>query len=398
MSLCAALFNEFSQFLQIMLWIIVPIVVISVATTIIVHYRKKKRIKSLTEEEIQLDVKNSAESFCYKTLDGKLIYLDHTGLLKELRKKLSCSNAKFAALQHDFKKLKLMLTENGTSLNTELNINKKNSMENLENSNNHLLYDSIEKETLADQLTELKRSYTSLEAENISLLEQIGMRATNGIGSDTIANRLKDENKILRAQLADQEYHKDILEEKKSQIEFLQSQIDLRIKKYHESEQERIANKAELELIKSSLLAVTADAESSKNEIKQKQADVDTLLLNMNEKENELNETLQSVKDKQTQIIYIENVLQELRQQNEMLNAAAADTEERNKLLLEQFQTEEAKSKMLEQKLIINRQLIQRLHNEFSNCIKEENDESPVISLRPGYARATNEWEETAVH
>lgn len=393
--LCAALYNEFSQFLQIMLWIIVPVVSLVAGGTIIMHYRKKKKAEEFSEEEIQSEVENAAESFCYKTADGTLVFLDHSRLLKELRKKLFYSNAKLTALQHDFRKLKSGLYEDGPE--HKFITNKKNGMENLNYAADNSLNAITEKEGLADQLIELKRSYTSLEAENISLLEQIGMQATNGIGSDTIANRLKDENQILKTQLAEQEYHKDLLEEKKTQIEFLQTQIDLRVKKYHESEQERIANKTELQLLSNNLAAVLEETESLKNEIKQKQDDIEVLLLTISEKEIELNETKQSLHDKQTQIVYIENVLQELRHQNEMLNAAAADSEERNKFLQEQFQTEEAKSKMLEQKLMINRKLLERLHNEFSVCLKEDNEASPVIPLRPDYARVNNEWEETAV-
>ena len=324
-----------------------------------------------------------------------MVFLDHSRLLKELRKKLFYSNAKLTALQHDFRKLKSGLYEDGPE--HKFITNKKNSMENLNYAADNSLNAITEKEGLVDQLIELKRSYTSLEAENISLLEQIGMQATNGIGSDTIANRLKDENQILKTQLAEQEYHKDLLEEKKTQIEFLQTQIDLRVKKYHESEQERVANKTELQLLSNNLAAVLEETESLKNEIKQKQDDIEVLLLTISEKEIELNETKQSLHDKQTQIVYIENVLQELRHQNEMLNAAAADSEERNIFLQEQFQTEEAKSKMLEQKLMINRKLLERLHNEFSVCLKEDNEASPVIPLRPDYARVNNEWEETAV-
>ena len=347
----------------------------------------------MEEEDIQMEVENAAAEFCYKTNDGKFVYLDHTGLLKDLRKKLSHSNAKFAALQQDYKKLKYSLVASELLQDNNVITNKKNSMENFHD--NTTVSDNIDLQT---QLEQLKRSYNSLEAENISLLEQIGMQASNGVGSDSIVVHLRDENKILKGQLTEQEYYKDLLEEKKMQIGFLQSQIDTRIKKYHDSEQDWLMSKNEIEKLNSNLTAAKEETTSLQNELSQKQGDIENLLLGMSEKEIELNETKQALHDKQSQIVYIENVLLELRQQNELFNAAAADSEERSKILQAQLQTEEAKTKILEQKLKQNRQLIQRLYNEFSVCLSEENDESPVIALRTDYVRVTDGWEETAVH
>ena len=78
-----------------------------------------------------------------------------------------------------------------------------------------------------------------------------------------------------------------------------------------------------------------------------------------------------------------------------MLNAAAADAEDKYKALEQQLQAKESKFIAMEQKLLANKRMLQRLYNEFAATMQEEAEMSPVIKLRPDHMNS--EWEETAM-
>src|SRR6186713_2585131 len=235
----------FFNFLQVFLWISIPALLIGMLLTTVMHYRdKRKKQKSLGEPFI-------FESEGSRAADVSLIPLDlflH-GDKEESRKimnYLSQSNARYIAIQKDFK----ILTEKYQQLrkNNSQNFATKNkTMETIhrdlqqishEQANSiHQEYELEKKEMLAE-LHQLTISFENLEKDNISLREQLSAYCENEAGVTSMIQKWDEEKAELKGRINDQEYLKDVLEEKKQQIIFLQQQLEQRIKNHHLEEQQ----------------------------------------------------------------------------------------------------------------------------------------------------------------
>lgn len=332
MLLTIAPLGEFTKLFQVLLLIILPVLAFSMLTTVLLHYgRRRKKENVQDDESLHTHVAGSSpENFCYKTSQGDFVYLDHTGLLREYRKKLSYSQAKYVALQQDFKKLESGLAGSGYGRIIDPDHLKKTTMEH----------------------TAIQQQHPSKENVNDVPVHPNGFQ--------------------------EQDYLNDLLTEKKKQIEFLQNQIDLRIKSYHYAEKEKEELRLKWEL-----------SEQTRTKT---QEELGNLQASFEEKSIRVTEVEQILQGKQSQLIYLENLVQEIKTQNNVLSAAAADAEDKNRFLQEKLHTEEARTLAMEQKLLSNKRVLQRLYNEFASCLQEETEEPPVIILRPDYLN--NEWSE----
>ena len=102
MLLATGAWIEFGQFLRIVLWLFLPIFVVSFFLTSWYHYRRRKK-KETVDEPSSLPPD--------KLHTGDYILFDHTDLLRQYRNKLSFSEAKYAALKRDFERMEKQLSE-----------------------------------------------------------------------------------------------------------------------------------------------------------------------------------------------------------------------------------------------------------------------------------------------
>ena len=143
----------------------------------------------------------------------------------------------------------------------------------------------------------------------------------------------------MRTTVADQEYLKEIVDEKRREIAFLQEQLETRIKSHH-------------------TLSREAQAKSDG-------------------------------------MLYLENVVKELKQQNDLLQAAVADkTDELTRMETELVDTREESVKD-KKKLQHYKKSLQEIHRNIGNFMNEEQVESPVITLQPVYE--TDDWTNAAL-
>jgi chromosome segregation ATPase len=342
MLLIAGMPGEFAKIMEVITWIVLPLLVFSFLTTILLHYGRKWR-NNREEENIPNDIGNAIpESFCYKTGDGTLVYLDHTGLLRDLRNKVSYHHARFAALKQDYKKLE---------------------------SGNPGIFQNNDK------------TY-SMEQEE----KQTGI---NGIHLDQHPAAYKEEYRVLKDKIAEQEYLKEVLVEKKAQIDFLQNQLEQRIKMTHQSEQQKEELCNENKNLGHEISRLENELASSKEEITNVKKEITS-------KEIQLQEIREASSSSASQVIWLENSLQELKQQNELLNAAAGDNNDTITSLRELLEKEQQRAVMAEQKLLSNKELLARLYKDFTAFIsEEETSASPVIPLNAGYTKAG--WVESVV-
>jgi chromosome segregation ATPase len=400
MWLLTGIFIEIVQFLQIISWIVLPVLLLVVLLTVFAHYRrkKKKNIATSSDTDDLLPVTNGE---AVTTKNGLHLLFDHSGLIRQYRNKLSYHHARYAALRYDFEKLQ---SKYDAALNTSP---AQSKITNMENTTGQLEHDirkiteeyATEKEQLLSRLEQLDQSCRNLESENESLLEQISLQTATGEEKAIVVNRWKEENIALKKQITEQEYLKDVLLEKKSHIEFLQNQVEQRIKSYHISEQQRNEMSNELQQLKQSQSSVSGELETLRAETKRQYQSISELRKELEEKEALLDDKHQLLISRLDHITYLENLVRELKEQNELLNASVADHQDKAHNLQELLGDEHSKSSIMEQKLLVNKQLLQRLYKEFTACMEEDSKASPVVALRPSYISKVNseEWDETAV-
>jgi hypothetical protein len=394
MLLVAGPHPDFLKFIQVLCWIIVPVLVSVVLITIYLHYRKKKKEKAGGEEEPEDKLMMTFPGQVgYTNGNGEYVLFDHSDLMRQFKRQLSYSNARYTALQHEFTVIDSKYTELTRWAQIHFITHKKRPMENTnEQLPKHLQADidqlakddAVEKKALQSRLDQLERSYERLGQENRSLKEQMSLQTATDEEKAAIINKWKEENIALKDKVTDQEYLEDLVEEKKAQVNFLQNQIEQRIKNLYQSEHQRLKAVAEMKEAKE-------DQESLKNELLFKQEQIDKTQVVLCEKEEQLMDKERIVNEKSAHITQLENILRETKEQNEQLMTSLAENRSLAGTLQQQLTDEQSKVEFLTQKLFINKQMMRKVHKEFSEFINEGGEESPVIPLRPGYINKENE-------
>ncbi len=237
---------DFMQFLQIISWILIPVLFLAVVLTIFFHYRRKK-LEDPVIDPIQKLMVGSPELVGYTKGDGEFVCFDHSPLISEYKNRLTLTHARFTALHHDFEKLESRYQ----SMAGYAIAHFKNKNESLMKSAEKLprqLQEEIdrlaakytsEKEEMTAKLDQLNQAFKSLEEENKLLQDQLAIQNASGQEKDVIVERWKEENRALKDKVAEHQYLQDILDEKKTQIDYLQYQLEQRIIRQHELANEK---------------------------------------------------------------------------------------------------------------------------------------------------------------
>ena len=375
----------FTELLQVLLLIVAVFLTAAFVITVIMHYRRKKS-GEIEPDALQQIVACSPESTAY-IIEDEYVLFDHSGLIKDYKTRLANNHARYNALKQDYEKLENKY--NSLTIQTT----KKLKSQNMEKPNSPVIDNDNPKEydNLAEQLANLNRSYLSLKFENEELTKSLSSAISGEEGRENLVLSWKEENKNLRNKVADLEYLKEVVDEKKSQISFLQNQLDQRIKNHHQVER----SLAEVnEQLKQSL----SNWENSKAALERTSND----LREVNEKLEQANYSLQqeqgSIASKQDHITYLENLLKEIKDQNEMLQAEVSDQQQKMSNLGQLLEDEQSRRLSAEQRLGANRILLQRIYKEFAACMEGQTEDSPVVPLRPAYISTANgmEWQETS--
>ncbi|HZI52932.1 MAG TPA: hypothetical protein VFD56_04500, partial [Chitinophagaceae bacterium] len=221
--------------------------------------------------------------------------------------------------------------------------------------------------------------------------DQLNMQSMNEDEKLAILNRWKEDNTTLKLKVIEQQYLQDLLNEKKAQIEFLQIHLEQRIKNSHQLEQQRMDAIAELEEEKLQHSETARKVDALKFESLQKQEETDKLQMVLCGKEEQLIENQQAINSKVEYITWLENVLAETKQQNELIHRMAADNKNNALSLQDQLSAAESTNEQLSEKLAANVLLLQQLNKDISSTLREEGGQSPVIALRPEYV-GNEEW------
>jgi chromosome segregation ATPase len=375
----------FFNFLQVFLWISIPALLIGMLLTTVMHYRdKRKKQKSLGEPFI-------FESEGSSTADVSLIPLDlflhgDKEETRRIKNYLSHSNARYIAIQKDFK----VLTEKYQQLQVKRYQNfetKKNkSMEIIHTDLQQIPYEQIdptkqeyelEKKELLAELDQLTISFENLEKDNMNLREQLSVYSENGTGFTSMIQKWDEEKAELKKRISEQEYLKDVLEEKKQQIIFLQQQIEQRIKNHHLEEHQF----RELGI---KFMEANEKIEMKDQSIKEFQATV-------HDKEQEIIFLKEVVQSEATNAVQLETTIKKLQEQN---SRSSFELDKKNDLINELqaqlAEINEAKIK-LEERLEKSQTFFKGFHRKLSDILQEEVPESPVIVMKPLYKEENKE-------
>ena len=379
----------FLKFLQIFLWISVPAFLIGLLVTTVIHYKdKRKKQKGFKDPFI---FENDGSYAGYD--DVPLMPLHLQGNDQETRKimnYLSFSNARYIAIQKDFKVLteKYQQLQGNSYQHSETK--KYETMDTIQTDLQQMSYQQIdsikqqheiEKRELLAELDQLTASFENLEKDNNSLRDQLNVYCESGTGLTSMIQKWEEEKADLKRKINEQEYLKDVLDEKKQQIVFLQQQLEQRIKNHHLVE----AQFRELGL---KFMEANEKLEIKEQSAKEFQAAV-------HDKEQEiilLKEVLQLATANATQL---ESTIKELQDQNSKFSFGL---EEKNKLLsdlqAQLAETNEAKIK-LEERLERSQTFFKGFHRKLSDILQEEIPESPVIVMKPVYKQENIEEQMT---
>jgi len=367
------------KFLQIFLWISIPAFLIGMLITTVAHHRNKRKKQKESKQPFI-----SEDEVSYAGYDDvSLMPLHLRGNDEETKKimnYLSFSNARYIAIQKDFK----VLTEKYQQLQGNFYQNsetkKFETMDTIQTDLQQMSYQQIdsikqqheiEKRELLAELDQLTASFENLEKDNNNLREQLNVYCENGTGLTSMIQKWEEEKAELKRRINDQEYLKDVLDEKKQQIVFLQQQLEQRIKNHHLVEQQFRE------------LGIKLMEASEKLEIKE-QSDKEFQAA-VHDKEQEitlLKEVIQSATENAAQL---EVTIKELQEQNSKFSFGL---EEKNNLISDlQAQLadiDETKIK-LEERLERSQTFFKGFHRKLSDILQEEMPESPVIVMKPVY-------------
>ncbi len=375
MLLTAGSFQEFASVLQLTLYVGLSWMALLGIISVFIHYRRKRRSASAIEGDgIARLIAATPEELTYDVGDD-YVYYDQRGVIKEYKKKLLYSHARYTALRHDYDKMLEKAPTPADSPSPSLHATKIINME-----DQHVqvpeTHDVNETLPLHHQLNELNQSYQRLEEENSSSLKQIGMLSATEGEKAGIIQQWNEENSHLRDKIAELEYLKDVLEEKKVQVDFLQGQLEKHIQRFHQSERQAAVLKTELEKEKKAMVETSDSIRTLSQELAEKSAINGRL-------EQALHEKQELVTEKSNTITWLENTLQELRQQNEMLTALAADQREQATVLQARLETEIFKTGNLEERLERNRLVLRKAWKELSACVDDAGDMSEEAEIKP---------------
>ncbi len=288
---------DFMQFLQIISWILIPVLFLAIALTIFFHYRRKKLDEPVIDP-LQKLMLGSPELVGYTKGDGEFVCFDHSPLISEYKSQLTLSHARFTALHHDFEKLESRYR----SMAGYAVAHFKNKNERLMKSQEKLprqLQEEIdqlgaqhksEKEEMLAKLEQLNQAFKSLEEENKLLQDQLAIQNASGWEKDVIVERWKEENRSLRDKVAEHQYLQDVLDEKKTQADYLQYQLEQRIIRQHELVNEKSRLQEELAESRNQYKILTQLNNNLEKELLHQKEMVDKLQVELCAKEEQIAE------------------------------------------------------------------------------------------------------------
>ena len=342
------------------------------------HYKNKKKKKNVTDPLLIEGNRAEISGYDDSSLIPSDIYLpgdkyEVHGIIHQLFH----SKARYIAIRKDYE----VLTRKFQKLHINVHSNsgnlKQETMETPQTDTQYNFTDPVEsirqeyereKKQLHSELTQLNSAYENLEKDNASLKEQLNAYSNDDTKVTAVINKWELEKAELKKRIAEQDYLKDVLEEKKLQITFLQQQLEQRIKHHH--------------LVEQQFRDLGIKFMEIKEELEIKQQSETELQDTVQVKEQEISSLKEMMQSKNEQAAQLENLMKDLQEQNEHLSSGA---EQNNKLieqLRDELTTNNEYKKDLERKLERSQTYFKGLHRKLADILEEDVAVPPVIVMK----------------
>lgn len=382
MLLAAGDSSVFLQYAVSFFGLSIPFIVIAVLPVIWVHYRGKARKKKLPENDFAAEA--GMEELPEKSqLMPPLSATERLQVIKKCRKELSGSKARYVALKYDY----ISLQRKATGLYSTSPDKKNKSMENFEEKiaayekqitglqGKIEMLETIpppgqnEAHYLRELLAEKEKEIQALRSSASPVQEMQADDTASEFNQGTI-NEQQQEITRLKKLVDEQAHISDMLDESRQQIGFLQNQLEQRVKANKIMEQKVATAAEEVNQAQSLFHAAEKKMFEVESELKSKQTEIEQLNRLVSTKESDLQRLQEEINFKSDQLLVIENSFNEIRRQNELLNASVADNQDVISSLREQLAGERNQNENLNVKLSKNSQILHRFYRELESSVE----------------------------
>jgi chromosome segregation ATPase len=244
-----------------------------------------------------------------------------------------------------------------------------------------------EKTDLAIQLQQLQKTVQQLKDENTVLQQKVQLGGDQKHGNyeqqikelQGLLTKVEDEKATLRNKITDQQYLQDVLQEKKLQIEFLQNQLEQRIKTFREIEKEAADKTVQVQQTQTQKDGFEREMHAMREELQQQREEVAAWQQAVERSREEIRQSQDNLRSKTGHIENLERNLHEVQQQQAVLQLVLDDKQNMITSLQESYNREQQKTKDLEGKLITNNQLLSKIYGDLSKSLS-----SPPASTQNG--------------
>lgn len=234
-----------------------------------------------------------------------------------------------------------------------------------------------EKNDLAAQLQQLQRTLQQLKDENAVLQQKVQASSENKPGNyeqqikemQLLLTKAEDEKTALKNKITDQTYLQDVLQEKKLQIEFLQNQLEHRIKTFREVEKEAADKTVQVQQTQTQKEGFEREMHAMREELQQQREEVSAWQQAVERSREESRQQQDNLRSKTGHIENLERNLHEVQQQQAVLQLVLDDKQNMITSLQESLNREQQKTKDLEGKLITNNQLLSKIYGDLSKSL-----------------------------
>jgi chromosome segregation ATPase len=234
-----------------------------------------------------------------------------------------------------------------------------------------------EKNDLTAQLQQLQKSLQQLKEENAVLQQKVQANSEHKHGNyeqqikemQLLLTQAEEEKTALKNKITDQTYLQDVLQEKKLQIEFLQNQLEQRIKTFREVEKEAADKTLQVQQTQTQKENYEREMHALREELQQQREEVSAWQQAVERSREEIRQHQESLRSKTGHIENLERNLHEVQQQQAVLQLVLDDKQNMITSLQESLTREQQKTKDLEGKLITNNQLLSKIYGDLSKSL-----------------------------
>ncbi|WP_207513247.1 hypothetical protein [Longitalea luteola] len=234
-----------------------------------------------------------------------------------------------------------------------------------------------EKNELAIQLQQLQKTVQQLTDEKAALLEKLQTAGEPKHGTyeqqikelQLLLSTAEEEKAALKNKITDQQYLQDVLQEKKLQIEFLQNQLEQRIKTFREIEKDAADKALLVQQTQTQKENFEREMHALREELQQQREEVAAWQQAVERSREEIRQHQESLRSKTGHIENLERNLHEVQQQQAVLQLVLDDKQNMITSLQESLNREQQKTRDLEGKLITNNQLLSKIYGDLSKSL-----------------------------